>query len=77
MATPEEKERNRRLTQEALDRKHAIETKQTPNGKEQTEYHPKEHKVITEPDDTTTVSTGFGGLVGKAADALKSRRREP
>jgi hypothetical protein len=69
MATPEEKERNRRLTQEALDRKHAIETKQTPNG--------KEHKVITEPDDTTTVSTGFGGLVGKAADALKSRRREP
>jgi hypothetical protein len=77
MTTPEQKALNEKLRKEAMDAKFARETKQTPNGKEQTEYHPKEHKVITQPDDTTTISKEFGGLLGKAAEALRNRRREP
>lgn len=34
MLTPEQKEANRRLTEQAMAAKHARDTKQTPNGKE-------------------------------------------
>lgn len=65
MATEEEKARNKRLREEAMQAKFARETKQTSNAKE-----------MSPEQATATVAQSFGGLTGGAAKALMGRKQK-
>jgi hypothetical protein len=69
MATEEEKERNKRLREEAMAAKFARETRQTANNKAAVEDEPPPPK----PEPPKKPEDDSGGLFGRAKRALQKR----